>query len=87
GSLRVASGLAQFSPDDPRWAVVAPEVVESLVAQEPIIAREWIGLLGPIGQTLGPELKKGFLARRWAETRREVAAAALARRGHGEACA
>jgi eukaryotic-like serine/threonine-protein kinase len=78
GALRAACGLAEFAPDDPRWADVASDVVESLVAREPIVAGEWIEMLRPTRWALAPQLKKGFLGNRWLEDRREVAAAALA---------
>ena len=77
-TLRVACGLAEFAPEDRRWSIIAPDVVECLVAREPIVAGDWIDLLGPVRLALGPELKKGFLEERWTVRQREVAAVALA---------
>ncbi len=79
GTLRAACGLAEFAPEDSRWAAAAPEVVECLLTRDPLVAGAWIELLEPARWALGPELKREFLGRRWTDARREVAAAALAR--------
>ncbi|MGA2253593.1 MAG: SUMF1/EgtB/PvdO family nonheme iron enzyme [Thermoguttaceae bacterium] len=68
--FRASCALAAFSPDDPRWEKVAPDVAATLVIQKPYMVFQWTSASKPAGKWLVPPLasflgdeKRGFSER------------------------
>ena len=58
--VRAACALAELTPDDPRWAFVAPAVVERTVRENPLQAVVWAAALEPVRSRLLPTLLKRY---------------------------
>jgi formylglycine-generating enzyme required for sulfatase activity len=54
--LRAACALADYAPDDPRWATVARDVAEKLVTENPVTLARWLDELRPVRKVLLPPL-------------------------------
>jgi eukaryotic-like serine/threonine-protein kinase len=72
--LRAAGALAEFSPRDPRWQEHRDEVVDWLIAENPLSLRDWIENFRPVALLLLEPLKLIF---QQGETREVREAAAL----------
>jgi formylglycine-generating enzyme required for sulfatase activity len=54
--LRAACTLADYAPDDPRWALVGRDVAEKLVMENPVALARWLDELRPVRKALLPPL-------------------------------
>jgi formylglycine-generating enzyme required for sulfatase activity len=50
--FRAACALAQFTPDDDRWAQVSPDVAAKLVTENSLVLAPWSELLKPVRRSL-----------------------------------
>ncbi|WP_439630550.1 bifunctional serine/threonine-protein kinase/formylglycine-generating enzyme family protein [Gemmata sp.] len=70
--VRAAAALAGLAPGDPRWARVAPPLVEELTRENPLRAVAWAAALDPVRlHLLAPLLK------RYPEARHRIASGRL----------
>lgn len=60
--LPVASALADYAPEDPRWAGIAAKVTDQLVRENALRVSTWIDLLRPAAKHLNPELQSIYAA-------------------------
>jgi hypothetical protein len=54
--FRAACALAAYTPDDPRWKKVGPDVAAMLVIQKPFLIAQWTAALKDVGPWLIPPL-------------------------------
>jgi formylglycine-generating enzyme required for sulfatase activity len=54
--FRAACALAAFTPDDPRWEKVSPDVAATLAIQKPFAIAQWTDALRGVGKWLTPPL-------------------------------
>jgi len=77
--FRAACGLAAFGkPDDPRWAGVRRDLVETLVKESPLFLGKWTEALRPSRGVLVQPLIDAFHDGKHSESERSVAAGLLA---------
>jgi formylglycine-generating enzyme required for sulfatase activity len=58
--FRAACALAAFDPENPRWANISPEVVATLLADDPRSLRDWMEAFRPVRQELLKPLVEFF---------------------------
>jgi formylglycine-generating enzyme required for sulfatase activity len=58
--LRAACALADYDPDNPRWANIAPAVVARLLTEGRVSLAVWLEAFRPVRQHLLQELKLAF---------------------------
>ncbi len=54
--LRAAAALAEYTPDDPRWAKVGNDVASKLVSENPLVLGRWAEALRPASRFLAAPL-------------------------------
>jgi formylglycine-generating enzyme required for sulfatase activity len=75
--FRAAAALADYAPDDPRWARYAPATADWLVAENPLAVGTWAEALRPVRSALLPPLSGIFRQAVRPDGERVAAAAVL----------
>lgn len=76
--LRAAVLLAAIDPENERWQAIAPVVVQSLMAENPVYLDEWIESLRPVAVELLPHWRDRFENEKAFSSTQAVAARGLA---------
>jgi hypothetical protein len=75
--LQAASALALYDPQNPRWAGIASDVANRLVAENAYVVARWIDALRPVSRQLRDPLNAIFHDEKRTESARILAASAL----------
>lgn len=70
--FRAACALAEYAPDDSRWARYGEFVADRLVSENALVLNEWKNALAPAGRGLLPALAASLEESKWGPEQRRV---------------
>ncbi|MEJ7595337.1 MAG: serine/threonine-protein kinase [Planctomycetaceae bacterium] len=76
--LRAAAALADYAPNDPKWAIHNSIVVDRLLELNPLLASRWVEAFRPAKHQLVPPLQQVFMKRSGDSAKRFLATSILA---------